>query len=396
MPIPSAYHAKLAPLCTSMFWKEWAGYHAIKSFDTCHEREYFAFRHAAGVIDVSPLYKYEVHGPDAGALLARIMVKDVRKLKVGQVTYLCWCDDHGYVVDDGTVTKIADDYFRVTAAEPTLHWLKRYSRGYRVSIEDSSERFAALAIQGPHSRDILKACSDIDMDALKFFRMDQGELGGAPVSISRTGYTGDLGYEIWSEKDKAGEIFDTLMTVGAPWSIKPCGLDALDVTRIEAGFIMNGVDYYSANHCMIDARKSTPYELNLGWCVQTDREPFIGQAALKKEKKTGPKKKLVGLDISWPDLEAQFAAYDLPPEVPHGACRDGKPIYNLNSDFIGQATSTTWSPVLKKYLALATVDADFAVEGRTVQFEITVEYERKLIPAKIVKTPFYNPERKRA
>src|SRR5512147_1163487 len=169
MPIPSPFHERTAPLCTSLRWKDWAGYAAVCSYDTAHDREYFAFRESAGLLDVSPLFKYEVHGPDAAALLSRMMVRDVAKLKVGRVAYSCWCDDAGKVIDDGTVSRLDEDYFRVTAADPSLHWLQTVGRGYRATIEDSSSRLAVLALQGPRSREILRAASDADMDALKFF-----------------------------------------------------------------------------------------------------------------------------------------------------------------------------------------------------------------------------------
>jgi aminomethyltransferase len=259
MPIPSPFHTRTSELCTSLLWKDWGGYYAVRSYDTYLEREYFAFRHAAGMIDVTPLFKYEVHGPDAAAFLSRVMVKNIAKLEVGQVTYICWCDDMGKVVDDGTVSRLDETYFRVTAAEPSLAWFHRYARGYDVTIEDSTERLAALSIQGPNSREILKRASDADLDTLGFFRLTRAKLDDLDVIISRTGYTGDLGYEVWIPSEQAVGLWDALIDAGKGYGLEPAGLDALDITRVEAGFIMNGVDYYSANHCLIESRKSTPY-----------------------------------------------------------------------------------------------------------------------------------------
>ena len=250
MPTPSPFHERTAPLCISYRWKDWAGYCAVASFDTSHEREYFAFRESAGLLDVSPLFKYEVSGPDATRLLARMMTRDVSKLKVGRVAYSCWCDDEGRVVDDGTVARLDEQHFRVTAADPSLHWLEDCSRGLDVQLEDSSARLAALALQGPNSRAILQKLvrtdSGKDIGDLKFFGVTRGTIDGIPVWVSRTGYTGDLGYEVWMESARGLTIWDALVSAGKPLGIEPAGLDALDITRIEAGFILLGVDYYSS------------------------------------------------------------------------------------------------------------------------------------------------------
>src|ERR1700688_2555516 len=257
MPIPSPFHERTSKLCTSYRWKDWSGYAAVSSYDTTHEREYFAFRESAGLLDVTPLYKYEVHGPDAAALLSRMMVRDVSKLKVDRVGYSCWCDDYGKVIDDGTVTRLAEDYYRVTAADPTLHWLQAVGRGLRVTIEDSSARLAAVALQGPRSREILRAVSDADIDRLKFFGATRARLDGVDVWITRTGYTGDLGYEVWTENAGALRLWDALVDAGRPHGIEPAGLDALDVSRIEAGLLLPGADYFRAPQVILEAREST-------------------------------------------------------------------------------------------------------------------------------------------
>jgi aminomethyltransferase len=396
MPIPTPFHPRTADLCTSMFWKEWAGYHAVRSFDTSPEREYFALRNGCGVIDVSPLYKYEVTGPDAAALLSRVTVRDIRELKVGRVTYLCWCDDDGKVVDDGTVSRLDDQRFRLTAADPTLAWLHRFAGPYRVTIEDSSARIAALAIQGPTARDVLRACSDAKLDTLPFFGTTAARLDGVQVQISRTGYTGDLGYEVWVDREHALAVWDAIMAAGRDYRCLPAALDAMDVTRIEAGFIMNGVDYFNASHCLIESRKSTPYELGLGWTVKLDREPFVGQAALLAEKARGPGWSVVGLRYDWDEYEALFARHGLPPQVPAGAWRSGVPVYDQAGKQVGQATSGAWSPMQKANLALASVRTPHHAVGTRLQVEVTVEYERHRVGAVVEKTPFFNPERKRS
>jgi aminomethyltransferase len=398
MPIPTPFHSRTSQLCTSLRWKDWGGYYAVCSYRSCHEPEYFALRHSAGLIDVTPLFKYEVYGPDAAAFLSQLMVKNISKLKVGRVTYLCWCDDDGKVVDDGTVARLERSYFRVTAAEPSLSWFERMRRGYDVKIEDSTARFGALALQGPNARDILRRAVDsaaLDIDKVRFFAIVRARLSDVEVWISRTGYTGDLGYEVWVENQSAERVYDALSEAGRDFGLLPAGLDAMDVTRVEAGFIMNGVDYFSAHHCLIDKRKASPYELGLGWTVQLDRGPFVGQAALRKEKKEGSPRHLVGLDISWEELEKVFSAYGLPPEISSVAWRDGRPVYDEGGRWVGQATSGAWSPTLKKNLALAQIEAPLAARGTTVRIELTAEYRRHQVAATVVHPPFFNPARKR-
>jgi aminomethyltransferase len=396
MPIGTPFHPRTSELCTSLFYKDWAGYYTVCSYDTTHDREYYALRNAAGLIDVSPLFKYEVFGKDATEFLSRVMVKDVSKLKVGQCAYLCWCDDYGKVLDDGTVFRLDDTHYRVAAAEPTYSWLVRQSRRFDVTIEDSSTRYGTLSLQGPTSRDVLKNASDADLDNLRYFTLTKAKLDDVDVVISRTGYTGDLGYEVWVESDQAIKVYDAIMAAGRDFRIQPVGLDAMDITRIEAGYIMNGVDYFSANSCLIESRKSTPYEIGLGWAVDLDRAPFIGQAALKAEKARGPEWASVGLVYDWPAFERLFGEFGLPPELPGGAWRSALPLYNEKGKQVGQATSGAWSAILKDNLALATVKAEHAKPGTVLQIEVTVEYERRRVPAVVTKTPFFDPPRKKA
>lgn len=397
MPIPTPLHPRTSKLCTSLRWKEWSGYHAVCSYDICHEREYHSFRHAAGMIDVTPLFKYDVRGKDACRFLCRIMSRNIAKLKHKQVSYLCWCDDEGKVVDDGTISHLDENFYRITSADPNLHWFLRHTRGFDVSVEDVSASLTAVAVQGPNARKVLSAACDANMDALKFFHLTHARMNGvASAIISRTGYTGDLGYEIWVDNADALKMWDALMDAGRPYGLEATALDAMDVTRVEAGFILNGIDYFSSLHSLIDSRKASPYELSIGWTVQLKRDPFIGQAALRKEKRSGPERLFVGLEIDWVELERHFAKHGLPPEIPTGAWRSPVPIYDLGGTFIGQATSGAWSPLLKKNLALATVGASHGSTGNRVKFEITVEYERKTVTATVVPKPFYDPPWKKA
>ena len=396
MPIPTPFHERIAALCTSMFYKDWAGYYSVRSFETCHEREYYAFRHATGMIDVTPLYKYDVSGPDAAAYLSRVMARNIAKLKPGRVTYCCWCDDEGKVIDDGTVTCLEENTYRVTAAEPSWSWFHRFTRGHRVEIEDVSGTVAALSLQGPTSRDLLQEATSGGLGKLRFFRMRRAKIGAADVIITRTGYTGDLGYEVWARNEDALVVWDALMACGKAYGIEPCGLDALDVTRVEAGFVMNGVDYFSAHHCLLDSRKSTPFELGLGGTVDLERDPFVGQEALLAEKRNGSAWSMAGVEMDWSGFEAICDQYGIPPHVPSGAWRGGIPIFNVAGNQIGYATSGAWSPTLKKNLALATIESAYGQPGTKIQMETTVEFNRHKTPATVMPLPFFNPPRKRS
>lgn len=399
MPIPTPFHPRTATQCTSLQFKDWSGYYAVRSYGTSHEREYYAFRHAAGMIDVTPLYKFEVVGSGARAFLDHLIVRNIERLKVGQVAYVCWCDDGGHVIDDGTVSRLGEDHYRVTSNNPSYHWFMRHTRGFDVTVEDSTGRIAALAVQGPNARAVVAAVTGGDTESLPFFESLRTRIDGFDAVVSRTGYTGDLGYEIWVDNDHAVALWDAVAAAGRPWGIEPAGLDAMDVTRIEAGFVLNGIDYFSALHCMIEPRKATPYEISLGWAVHLKharKVPFIGSAALAREKERGPRRQLVGLEVDWDAFEDRFREHGLPPEVHGGGWRDGKPVYDRDGRFIGQATSGAWSPLLKKNLALATIRSEEAHTGNTVLFEVTVEYERRTVPATVVDKPFFDPERKRA
>lgn len=396
MPIPTPFFPRTSKLCESMNWKEWAGYHAVSSYRTLHDSEYFAFRNAAGMLDITPLYKYRVTGPDAAAYLSRIMVRNINKLQVGRVAYTCWCTDNGKVIDDGTVMRRGEEEFFVTSADPSYSWFSRFTRGYEVKVEDISDQVAGVALQGPTSREILKQMCDADLDNLKFFRTTKAKAGKFDIHISRTGYTGDLGYEVWVENEHALDMWDAIMDAGRAYDIRPAGLDALDVTRVEAGLILKDVDYYNALHCLIDGRKSSPYEITLGWTVHLKRDPFNGQAALRAEKEKGSDWAIVGLDIDYEQMEALYDKYGLPVEMSGHAWRKSIPIYVTDRKHVqvGYATSGTWSPILKKNIALATIEKAYDKIGSKLRIEMTVEHKRYTVDATVCKPQFFNPERK--
>ena len=315
--------------------------------------------------------------------------------KIGQVMYTPWCDEDGKVIDDGTVQRLSENKFRITSAEPNLEWIESNSIGMNVVVKDDSFTTAALALQGPNSRLILNSISSKSLDSLKFFWMMETTLEDIPVSISRTGYTGDLGYEIWMNPDDALNIWDLLIDKGKPFGITPTGLHALDVARIEAGLILLDVDYISSRHALIESRKSSPYELGLGWAVKMKKGDFIGKQSLLKELNQKSGWSFVGIEIEWPEFEKHYRNVGLAPGLPSTAWRMSTPLYNQNEQ-VGYATSGTWSPILKRYIDLAHIKSKYAEEGSELKFELKVEHFRKLTKATVVKTPFFDPDRKRS
>ncbi|MFN0150159.1 MAG: aminomethyltransferase family protein [bacterium] len=390
------FHERTAPLVRAQTWRRWAGYQIASAYDPHPDREYAAIRNSAALIDVSPLYKYMITGPDATRLLDRMVTRDVTKCRVGQVLYTPWCDAHGKVVDDGTISRLGEEAYRLTSADSSLRWLWLNAAGMNVTIDDVSERTAALSLQGPLARAILSqlCAANLSNDGLKYFRLVQTTLRGVPVTVSRTGYTGDLGFEIWVDAPRALEVWDALLDAGKPYGIVPAGIWAMDVARIEAGLVMMDVDYYASHHALIEARKSSPFEINLGWTVSLEKGPYNGRRALRAEKARGFAWNFVGIEIEWESLERLYAARGLPPQISSIAWRTSTPLYREGAQ-IGYATSGCWSPILKKSLALAHVRAPHFAPGTRVEIEVTVEHERKRAAAAVRKLPFFDPERKR-
>lgn len=389
------FHARTAALCSSHAWRRWAGYVVVSAYGLSHEREYHAIRSAAALIDISPLYKYRIHGRDAARLLDRVITRSAARTGVGQVLYTPWCNDAGKVLDDGTVARLDESVFRLTSAEPNLRWLQDNAAGLDVTVEDVSESLAALALQGPASRAILQQLTDVDLGALKYFRMTEAGIRGVPLTISRTGYTGDLGYEIWVAAEHAVALWDALIAAGAPYGIVPAGMLALDIARIEAGLMLIDVDYVPARKALIPRQTSSPFELDLGWAVDLDKEQFVGKHALVEEHRRGPRWRLVGIEVEWEALERLYAELDLAPQLPSAAWRTSTPIY-AGGKQVGYATSGCWSPLLKRYIALAHLQSGWAVPGTALEMEVTVEHRRRRAAARVVRKPFFNPERKRA
>ena len=395
MPIGSAFHERTFPLCESLNYRDWAGYYTVSSYETHHEHEYNAIRNAAALIDVSPLYKYMLTGRDATKLVDRLITRDATKLAVGQVAYTPWCDEQGKVIDDGTVSRLGEQRYRWTSADPSLRWFTQNAVGLDVTIDDVSETVAALAVQGPTSGALLRQVAEADVNALKYFRVTSGRIAGVAVDISRTGYTGDLGYEIWMPWDQATRVWDALVAAGPRFDLRPAGMLALDVARIEAGLLLIEVDFFSSRKALIPAQQYSPYEMGLGRLVQLDKNTFVGQHALRQEHARGAARQVVGLTIDWEQVEHLYEKLQLAPQVPATASRVPVPVYRTGSQ-VGKATSTTWSPVLKKMIALATVDRGSYEAGTALEMEVTVEAVRHRVGATVTPTPFFNPSRKTA
>ena len=386
------FHERTAALCASHSWRRWAGYVVASSYELSHEREYHAIRSAAALFDISPLYKYRLSGPDAARLLDRVTTRDASRMQVGQVLYTGWCDGAGKLLDDGTVARLGEELFRMTAADPNLRWLQDNALGLEVDIEDISEAMGALSLQGPHSRSVLEQLGELP--PLKYFRLAETRLRGIPVSVSRTGYTGDLGYEVWVDAAHAVALWDALIEAGTPYGIMPAGMLALDIARIEAGLMLLDVDYVSARKALIESQTSSPFELDLGWTVDLRKEAFVGREALAAESGREPQWRFVGVEVDWDSLERLHAEVGLATRVPHAAWRTSVPLY-AGGEQAGYATSGGWSPLLKKYIALAHLRGRWSAPGTALEMEVTVEHRRRRAAARAVKKPFFDPERKR-
>jgi len=400
MSVGTAFHPRTADLNRKMQWREWSGYFASSVYADFHDIEYNAIREAAALIDVSPLFKYRVSGPDASRLVDRVITRDATKLAPGVVYYTPWCDEHGKVIDDGTVHHLDDGSYRWTAADPQLRWLRMNAAGLDVEIAEETEAMAALALQGPLSRAVLEAATGESFADLRYFRRRPTTFRSGrtriPVDISRTGYTGDLGYELWIPAKHAVAVWDALIGAGDAYGIRPAGMVALDVVRLEAGLILIEVDYTSARHALNPEQNYSPYEIGLGRLISFEKGDFVGRLALEREQRAGgPARRLVGLQLDWYDIEALYTAQDLPPAISPTVDRSPVPVF-AGGRQVGKATSHGWSPILKQAIALASVPPRYEDVGTKLEVEWTVEGRRGRVEATVVGLPFLDLDRKRA
>lgn len=387
-------HSRTSALMQANQWRRWAGYSVASSYEMTHDREYYAIRNACVLLDVSPLCKYRIKGTDALKFLNRLVTRDVSKISVGGMLYTPWCDSRGKILDDGTVAMLAADEYRLTSAEPNLRWLQDNAVGMQVEITDVSDQIAAMSLQGPKSRDLLMTLCDSPLGGVKYYEFVNTKIDGADVMISRTGYTGDLGFELWVDATKAEKVWDAVVKAGKSFALQPAGIWALDVSRIEAGLIMLDIDYTPANKAMTDAQTSTPIELGLNWAISWKKGNFIGRKALLAEKENGSTIQFVGLEIDHREFERQHHELGLTVPYPFMAWRAVIPLY-VDGSQVGYATSGVWSPTLKKYLAFGHVQPKYAQPGSVVTIDLTVDRFRRSFNAEVTKLPFFNPPRKK-
>ena len=396
MSVGTAFYPRQQALNTKQSWGEWAGYFAPAVYADFHDIEYAAIREAAAVIDTSPLYKYIVRGPDAARLLDRVITRDVAKQRIDQVYYTPWCDEEGKVLDDGTVTRLGEDEFRITAADPCYRWFLLNATGLDAEVMDVSEQLAGLALQGKLSRDVLEGATRQDWSDLPYFRHRRTEIGGVDVSVTRTGYTGDRGYELWIPVDGALEVWDAVFEAGAPFGIHAAGIRALDVARVEAGLILIEAEYTSARHAISPEQSYSPFEIGLGRMVDFAKPaPFVGRQALLAEQAAGgPERRLVGLELEWAGIEGMFAKHGLAPMISPFVDRSQVPVYK-ESKQVGKATSITWGTTVKKMVGFGSIDKHLENTGNRVSVEYSVEGERGKVAATVVPLPFLDLPRKR-
>jgi aminomethyltransferase len=396
MSVGTAFFERQRVLNSKLSWGDWSGYHAAAVFADFVDIEYNAIREAAAAIDVSPLYKYEVSGRDAAMLLDRVVTRNVSALGVDQVLYTPWCDEDGKVIDDGTVTRLARDRFRVTAADPSYRWFAMNGSGLDVDIHDVSDATAGLALQGRLSREVLQAATGEDWSDLRYFRRRPSSMAGVEIDVTRTGYTGDRGYELWIPRDGALAVWDRLFEVGEAYGIRPAGIQALDIARVEAGLILIEAEYTSARHAFTPELKYSPFEIGLGRLVTFDKAvPFTGRRALRAERAAGgPQRRLVGLELDWHGIESMYARHGLAPMISPLVRRDPVPVSRQGVQ-VGRATSVGWGPTIKKMIGFGSVRRDLSAVGTNLSVEWTVEGERGGVTATVVPLPFLDLERKR-
>jgi aminomethyltransferase len=397
MSVGTAFFERQRDLNTKLSWGDWSGYHAAAVFADFVDIEYNAIREAAAVIDVTPLYKYEVSGADAATLLDRVVTRDISQVALDQVIYTPWCDEEGKVIDDGTVTRLAQDRFRVTAADPSYRWFAMNATGLDVRIDDISQATAGLALQGRLSRHVLEKATGQDWFDLRYFRRRPTAIQGVDVDVTRTGYTGDLGYELWIPVEGALAVWDRLFDVGADYGIRPAGIQALDICRLEASLILIEAEYTSARHAFAPELKYSPFEIGLGRLVKFDKAAeFTGKHALIAERDAGgPERRLVGLDLDWLAIESMYARHGLAPQISPLVQRAPVPVYREGIQ-VGRATSVGWGPTIKKMVGFGSVDKGLTTLGTRLSVEWTVEGERGKVGATVIPMPFLDLDRKRS
>ena len=395
----SPFHERTSAANETGLWTHWVGYLSAAKYQMSEKFEYFAIRNSAALFDSSPLFKYRISGRDAERFLGGVLARDIRSCAVGHGQYTIWCDDRGFVVEDGVVLHIAPDEFWLTSAEPNLAYFVNLARGHQVEIEDISERYGVLAVQGPYSRTIIAGLAPA-VEKLPYFGLTTAKIAGIAVTISRTGYTGDLGFEIWVGADDAIAVWDAVVEASRGRGVVPFGLTALSMARIEAGLLLLDVDFASSRFAWTDAHRSTPIELGLGWMFKdlaTNDRSFLGREAIAREiaDKTS-RWKLTGLVLDWRDYDRHFDAAGLIPPKDHTPIEEEYYIYDDDLQQLGYATSLMYSPMLQRHIALARVPLSLTAPGSRVKLELAVSHKYEYFDAHVTRLPLYNPDRRTA
>jgi aminomethyltransferase len=393
------FHPRTSAANVTGLWSHWAGYLAADRYQMSDKFEYFAIRNSAAVIDTSPLYKYRIQGADAEKYLGGVLIRDIRKCRPGQAHYTAWCDDDGWVIEDGVILRLSEEEFLLTAAEPNLAYFDGLKGGMSVHIEDVSDEIGALALQGPYAKEILRQLAP-EVEGIGYFHVTPAKIGKAAVTISRTGYTGDLGYEIWVESGNALELWDRLFEVASPYGVIPAGQTALLITRIEAGLILIDVDFHSARYAWNDDQRATPHELNMGWMLRDldgDDRAFIGRRAIEREVSEGTSRwRTVGIEVDWQHWAQTHNDRGLVTPKDHTPEHGGMMLYNDDIERIGYTPSFVYSPILQRHIGIARVRPEHAEVGSRVGLEVTIDHRYEVVDSYVTKLPFYNPPRKTA
>jgi aminomethyltransferase len=393
------FHDRLSELNRTGLYSHWSGYLSALRYDMSAKHEYFAVRNSAGFFDTSPLFKYWIRGRDAERFLAGVLTRDVRQCRPGRAQYTIWCDDRGYVLEDGVVFRHSDTEFFMTTARPNLGYFTDLIGRLSVEIEDVSDDFGVLAVQGPRSREIIETLTP-DVNGLAFFDLCSTKIGTAPVTLSRTGYTGDLGFEIFVGADDALPVLDAVIDAGAGRGLRPFGEDALLMTRIEAGLVLIDVEFSSSRLAYNDNERITPRELGFGWMLRgidaADR-PFIGRAALRRELADKTSRWLtVGLSVDWQQFDRLHTEAGLLTPKDETPLSYESMLYDDEGERIGYATGLMYSPMLQRHIAMARVRPDLASPGSRVNLEITIDHRYRTVAADVARLPLFNPTRKTA
>lgn len=392
---PTPVYPRVAALCKSRKWQSWEGYIMADTYNFSVTPEYLAVRNTAALFDFFPLYVYLISGTDAALLLDRLITRNINKCKIGQVMYTALCDADGKLLDDGTVYRFDETTFQLTTNTPTLDWVQANAIGLQVEIQDKTLTTNTLPLQGPKSRAILNQVTATNLDGLKYFNFVETKIRDIPVVISRTGYTGDLGYEVWSDAKDAIALWDILMEVGSLEGIQPAGFLALDLARIEAGLIWYEYDYIPSRQAQTDAEKVSPLEVSLAWTVDFSKTSFIGREALLKEKEQGVQRQLIGLELDRNFLHQTYGEQSLFLQDLRTPWRTKFPV-RVGEQTIGQVTSGCWSPAGENYIAIACVSSNYSQATSSTVPKMTVEIHGQSIAANIRSLPFYDPDHKRS